>query len=158
MDASSKTTVQRLLEGAGIAHRVATYDYDEEDLSAGPVALKIGMPLEQVWKTLALRGESGRVAICCLPSDVELDLKKAARALGEKKVAMLPLRELEPETGYLRGGCSPIGLKRRLPVLIDETVLVFEEVSVSAGRRGVQVILAPADLVACSGAALADLT
>ena len=158
MGQPGKTNVQRILEAAGVAHSVIAYEVDESDLSAGTAAAKAGLPAERVWKTLSVRGESGEVALCVLPGDAELDFKKLARALGEHRVAMLPLRELEAETGYIRGGCSPIGTKRRLRTLVDETVALFEEISVSAGRRGLQVLLAPADLLRIAGAETADIT
>ncbi len=158
MSAAGKTNVMRILEGGAIAHRVVAYEVDESDLSATLAAAKLGLPAERVWKTLAVRGESGALALCVIPGDAELDFKKVAKALGEHRVAMLPLRELEAETGYVRGGCSPIGTKRRLPTLIDETVQLFDEISVSAGRRGLQVILAPADLASLVSAEYADIT
>jgi Cys-tRNA(Pro)/Cys-tRNA(Cys) deacylase len=155
----SKTNVTRLLEARGIAHRVATYEVDLSDLSAVHAALKVGLPAEQVFKTLALRGARGEVFLCCVPGDSEVDLKKAAKAAGEKSVLMLPLKELTAATGYLRGGCSPIGTKRDYPVFVDETAQLFDEISVSAGARGTQVILAPDDLLAVLGgrAAYADV-
>jgi Cys-tRNA(Pro)/Cys-tRNA(Cys) deacylase len=109
---------------------------------------RLGLPPGQVFKTLALRGAKSGVFLCCVPGDAELDLKKAAKASGEKSVEMLSLKELQPATGYLRGGCSPIGTKRAYPVFIDETAILWGEISVSAGARGSQVVLAPDDLVA----------
>ncbi len=145
--AQPKTNALRILEGFGIAHRVIAYEVDESDLSAESVAAKVGLPAERVFKTLALRGEKGGVFLACVPGDSELDLKKAARAAGEKSVEMLPLKDLQPTTGYLRGGCSPLGAKRKFPVYVDETAQLFGEISVSAGLRGLQVLLAPDDLV-----------
>lgn len=150
---SGKTNAQRILEGLKIPHRVLEYEVDEEDLSAGAVAAKLGLPEEMVFKTLALRGEASGVFLCCVPGAAELDLKKAAKASGNRKVEMLPLKELEPTTGYVRGGCSPIGTKKRFPVYVDETIQLFEEISLSAGRRGAQLLLAPADLMAALGEA-----
>jgi Cys-tRNA(Pro)/Cys-tRNA(Cys) deacylase len=144
----SKTNVTRLLDARGVAHRVVTYEVDLSDLSATHAAEKTGLPAESVFKTLALRGSSGAIFLCCVPGDAELSLKKAAKAAGEKAVDMLPLKELTAATGYLRGGCSPIGTKREYPVYIDETAQLFDEISVSAGARGTQVVLAPDDLVA----------
>lgn len=158
MAPQGKTNAQRIVEAAGIAHRVLAYEYDEADLSAETAAAKLGLPAERVWKTLAVRGESGELALCVVPGNAELDFKKLARVLGERRVAMLPLKELEAETGYLRGGCSPVGTKRRLRTLIDETVELFEEISVSAGRRGLQLLLAPAELRRLVDAELADIT
>ena len=156
----SKTNVTRFLESKGIAHRVVTYEVDLSDLSATHAAEKTGLPAEQVFKTLALRGPKNGIFLCCVPGDSEVDLKKAAKAAGEKSVEMLPLKDLTAATGYLRGGCSPIGTKRAYPVFIDETVQLFDEVSVSAGARGSQVVLLPSDLlIALDGrASYADLS
>ena len=144
----SKTNAVRILEGSGLAFRLAEYPVDESDLSAGAVAAKIGLPPDQVFKTLAARGDRTGPFLACVPGDAELYLKKAAAATGNKSVEMLSLRELEPLTGYVRGGCSPLGTRKRLPVFLDETAQLFPEVSVSAGVRGLQMILAPADLLA----------
>ena len=141
-----KTNALRILDGLGIAYRTIAYEVDEEDLSAESVAAKVGLDPERVFKTLALRGASGSVFLACVPAGSELDLKKAAKAAGEKSVDMLPLKELQPTTGYVRGGCSPIGAKRKFPVYLDETATLFEEISVSAGQRGLQVLLAPEEL------------
>jgi Cys-tRNA(Pro)/Cys-tRNA(Cys) deacylase len=156
----SKTNVTRLLESKDVAHRVVTYEVDLSDLSATHAAEKTGLPAEQVFKTLALRGPKGGVFLCCVPGDAEVNLKKAAAASGEKSVEMLPLKELTAATGYLRGGCSPIGTKRAFPVFIDETAQLFDEISVSSGARGSQVVLAPGDLVSVldGRASYADLT
>ena len=143
----SRTNVTRLLESLGVAHRVVSYPVDLSDLSATHAALKTGLPPERVFKTLALRGEKNGIFLCCVPGDAEVDLKKAAKAAREKSVEMLSLKELQPATGYLRGGCSPIGTKRAYPVYIDETAALWDEISVSAGARGSQVVLAPDDLV-----------
>jgi Cys-tRNA(Pro)/Cys-tRNA(Cys) deacylase len=143
----SRTNVTRLLESRLVAHRVVTYPVDLSDLSATHAAEKTGLPPERVFKTLALRGAKNGVFLCCIPGDAELDLKKAAKAALEKSVEMLSLKELQPATGYLRGGCSPIGTKKAYPVFIDETAILWSEISVSAGARGSQVILAPDDLI-----------
>jgi len=158
MGQTGKTNVQRILEAAGVVHSTLSYEVDESDLSAETAADKVGLPVERVWKTLAVRGESGEIALCVIPGNAELDFKKLAKALGEHRVAMLPLRELEVETGYIRGGCSPIGTKRRLRTLVDETAALFEEISVSGGRRGLQILLAPSDLLRIVGAETADIT
>ncbi len=144
----AKTNAVRILEASGLAFRLAEYPVDEADLSAPAVAAKIGLPADQVFKTLAARGDRTGPFLACVPGDAELSLKKAAAATGNKSVEMLPLRELEPLTGYVRGGCSPIGTRKRLPVFLDETAQLFPEVSVSAGARGIQMILAPAQLLA----------
>jgi Cys-tRNA(Pro)/Cys-tRNA(Cys) deacylase len=143
----SKTNVTRLLEAKGIAHRVVTYAVDLSDLSATHAAEKTGLESERVFKTLALRGAKGGIFLCCVPGDAEVDLKKAAKASGEKSAEMLGLKELQPATGYLRGGCSPIGTKRAYPVFIDESAMLWDLISISAGARGAQVLLAPDDLL-----------
>jgi ybaK/ebsC protein len=155
-----KTNVTRLLDSRKIAHRVVTYEVDLSDLSAVHAAEKVGLPAEQVFKTLALRGPKDGIFLCCVPGDAEVDLKKAAKASGEKSVELLPLKELTAATGYLRGGCSPVGTKRAYPVFIDETAQLFDEISVSAGARGTQVVISPADLIeALDGrASYADLS
>lgn len=144
----TKTNAVRILESSGLSFRLAEYPVDESDLSAPAVAAKIGLPADQVFKTLAARGDRTGPFLACVPGDAELSLTKAAAATGNKSVEMLPLRELEPLTGYVRGGCSPVGTRRRLPVFLDETAQLFPEVSVSAGARGLQMILAPGDLLA----------
>jgi len=142
-----KTNAMRILESLDISFRSLAYEVDEDDLSAESVAKKIGLDPERVFKTLALQGDKTGLFLCCVPAACEVDLKKAARASGNKSVEMLPLKELLGATGYIRGGCSPIGTKKKLPVYIDETAQLFDEISVSAGQRGLQVILAPADLL-----------
>jgi Cys-tRNA(Pro)/Cys-tRNA(Cys) deacylase len=156
----AKTNVTRLLESRGVAHRVICYAVDLSDLSATHAAEETGLEIDRVFKTLALRGTKKGVFLCCVPGDAEVDLKKAAHAAGEKSVELLSLKELQPATGYLRGGCSPIGTKRAYPVYIDETAITWDEISVSAGARGSQVVLAPDDLVAVldGRASYADLT
>ena len=141
------TNVTRLLDSKGVAHRVVTYEVDLSDLSATHAAEVTGLPADQVFKTLALRGPKGGVFLCCVPGDTEVDLRKAAKAAGEKSVEMLPLKDLTAATGYLRGGCSPIGTKRAYPVYVDETAQLFDGISVSAGARGSQVVLAPEALL-----------
>ncbi|MDR2618258.1 MAG: Cys-tRNA(Pro) deacylase [Treponema sp.] len=155
---AKKTNVLRLLDAAGIPYAVKEYPVDESDLSALNAAEKLGMPAEQVFKTLVLQGGSGAYWVCCIPAGAELDLKKTALAAGEKSAALIPLKDLEPLTGYIRGGCSPIGMKKKFPTLIDETAELFETIGVSAGLRGMQIILKPDDLIRFTGARLADLT
>jgi Cys-tRNA(Pro)/Cys-tRNA(Cys) deacylase len=152
-----KTNVIRLLDAAGIQYTVREYTVDD-DLSAVHAAEKLGLPPEQVFKTLVLRGGSGACWVCCIPAQEELDLKKTAMAAGEKNIALIPMKDLEPLTGYVRGGCSPIGMKKKFPVLIDETAELFETISISAGLRGMQIILRPGDLIRFTGALRAGLT
>ncbi|GHV02330.1 Cys-tRNA(Pro)/Cys-tRNA(Cys) deacylase [Spirochaetia bacterium] len=158
VDNMTKTNVLRLLDAAGISYTVKEYPVDESDLSGVHAAALLGMSAEQIFKTLVLRGASGAYAVCCIPCAEELDLKKIARAAGEKSIDLIPVKELQPLTGYIRGGCSPIGMKKQLPTFIDETAELFDTIGVSAGMRGMQVILAPADLVRFTGAVLADIT
>lgn len=151
------TNALRLLKAKGIAHRTLEYAYDEADLSAGAAAAKLGLDPDLVFKTLVAVGDKTGPFMCVIPGPAELDLKKAAKASGNKSAAMLPLKELEPLTGYQRGGCSPVGSKRPLPVFLDETAQVWDEISVSAGARGLQMVLSPAALVEAAGAGFADL-
>jgi len=151
-----KTNAIRVLEEAGISYRLVEYDVDESDLSAESVARKVGLPEEQVFKTLALRGDKTGVLIALASAGSELDLKAVAAASGNKHCEMLPLKEVLPVTGYIRGGCSPLGMKRHYPVYIDETVIFCDEISVSAGLRGLQMLLAPEDLIRLTGAVLGD--
>ena len=138
-----KTNVMRLLDRAGISYRTMEYEVDEKDLSGVHVASQLGQDPDSCFKTLVLKGERTGYLVCCIPVAVELDLKKVARAAGDKKVDMIPKKELLPVTGYIRGGCSPIGMKKKFPVYIEETAVLFDEIAVSAGMRGVQIILSP---------------
>ncbi|KXL53525.1 Cys-tRNA(Pro)/Cys-tRNA(Cys) deacylase YbaK [Anaerotignum neopropionicum] len=153
-----KTNVMRLLETAGISYRISQYEYDENNLSGMDAAEKIGIPPEQVFKTLVTRGDKAGVLVFCIPVNTELDLKKAATVSGNKKLEMTHVKELLALTGYIRGGCSPIGMKKKYPTIIDETAILFDEIAVSAGIRGEQVILSPYALIAYTEATEADLT
>ena len=153
----NKTNVMRLLETAGVPFRTMEYVVDENDLSGVHVAAQLGQPVEQVFKTLVLHGEKQGYLVCCIPVAEELDLKKVARAAGDKKVEMLPMKELLNVTGYIRGGCSPVGMKKKFPTFIDETAVLFDEIAVSAGIRGAQVILNPEDLCTYTEAVFVDL-
>lgn len=148
----------RLLESAGIPYRTAEYEYDEENLSGLHAAEQIGIPAEQVFKTLVTRGDKTGIMVFCIPVDMELDLKKAAAVSKNKKVEMTHMKELLGLTGYIRGGCSPIGMKKKYPTFVDETCILFEEIAVSAGVRGQQVIFSPQDLMTYIDAVRADLT
>ncbi len=152
-----KTNAARILESMGISFTYLSYDWDEEDLSALSAAKKLDLDPDSVFKTIVLLGERVGPFVCVVPGSCEVDLKKAAKAVGDKKCAPLPLRELEGLTGYLRGGCSPLGMKKRLPTYLDETAFAFELISVSAGRRGLQMRLAPGDLLDAAGAISVDL-
>lgn len=143
---TEKTNVMRLLDAAGISYRSQGYEVDEKDLSGIHVAAQLGQDPDCVFKTLVLKGEKTGYLVCCIPVAEEVDLKKAARAAGDKKVEMIPLKDLLTVTGYIRGGCSPIGMKKHFPTYIEETAVLFDEIAVSAGIRGLQIILNPEDL------------
>lgn len=153
----TKTNAMRLLDAAKVSYRTAEYDYDESDLSGVHAAQSIGIPEEQVFKTLVTRGDKTGLLVFCIPVAEELDLRKAAAASGNKKVEMVHVKELLGLTGYIRGGCSPIGMKKKYPTYVDETVILHDEVAVSAGQRGVQLILSPADLIAYTDALESDI-
>lgn len=142
-----KTNAVRLLERQKIPYRLAEYEYDENDLNGMHAAEGIGMPPEQIFKTLVARDDKNRVLVFCVPVCGELDLKKAASAAGSKSVRMIPVKELLALTGYIRGGCSPIGMKKLYPTYIDESALQFDEIGVSAGARGCQLLLEPNALI-----------
>jgi len=154
----AKTNVMRLLSAAGINYSVKEYPVDESDLSAVHAAEFLGMPAEQVFKTLVLRGASGSFYVCCIPGDAELDLKKTARTANEKSIDLIPMKDIQPVTGYIRGGCSPVGMKKQFSTFIDETAQLFDAIGVSAGERGMQVILSPLELAGFISARFADLT
>ena len=153
-----KTNVMRLLDAAGISYRVQEYEVDENDLSGIHVANQIGEDPDSVFKTLVLKGEKRGYLVCCIPVAEELDLKKAAAAVGEKAISMCKSKDLLALTGYIHGGCSPIGMKKKFPTYIEETAVLFDEIAVSAGIRGAQVILNPEDLKAYTEAEYASLT
>lgn len=140
-----KTNATRILDNLGIAYQLREYAADPNDLSAEAVAAKIGLPAEQVFKTLVVRGDRGGVYLAVIPGNNELDGKALARLTGDRKVELVPLKEIQQLTGYIRGGVSALGAKRDYPVYADETIELFELISVSAGIRGTQVLLAPAD-------------
>lgn len=155
-----KTNAARLLDRAKIAYRLVPYQVDESDLSATHVAATIGENPAQVFKTLVLHGErtgGGGYFVCVIPAAEEVDLKKAARAAGMKKAEMLPMKELLPLTGYIRGGCTPIGMKKPFPTYFHLTVNNFDKIFISAGQRGLQFEIAPVDIIKYVGATIADL-
>jgi Cys-tRNA(Pro)/Cys-tRNA(Cys) deacylase len=153
-----KTNAARILEGLGIAYTLQEYGVDPEDLSAINVARKIGLPVEQVFKTLLTITGPDQYAFAVIPGDAELDFKKLARAAGARKAEMVSLKDVQPLTGYIRGGVTVFGAKKDFPVFADETIELFDLVSVSAGQRGVQVLLAPQDYLSASHATVAALT
>lgn len=154
---ASKTNAVRLVQQAGISCREEFYEYDENDLNGNHAAKAIGFPPEQVFKTLVTKGAKRGILVFCIPVCCELDLKKAAKAAGDKSIDLLPVRELLPTTGYIRGGCSPVGMKKKFPTYFDEVCLLFDEIAVSAGERGHQMILPPNDLAQLVGAEIVDL-
>jgi Cys-tRNA(Pro)/Cys-tRNA(Cys) deacylase len=151
------TNALRIVRSLGISVETREYQWSEEDLSASAAAEKLSVDPDRVFKTIAVRGAASGPFLCVVPGSAEVDLKKAAKASGNKSVEPLPLRELEPLTGYVRGGCSPVGTKKVLPVFIDETAGLWDSIFVSAGARGLQMMLAPADLAQAAGAVFADL-
>ena len=152
------TNAMRLLTQAGIPYETSEYPVDESDLSGVHVAEMLGVDADCVFKTLVVRGERKGISVFVIPVAEELDLKKCATAMGDKKVEMIHVRELLGLTGYIRGGCSPIGMKKKYPTYIDEIATLFDRIYVSAGQRGQQLILSPEDLRAYTSAAFCDLT
>ena len=152
-----KTNAARLLDRAKIAYDLVPYTVDENNLAATHVAEELGEDIATVFKTLVLRGDRAGLFVCVIPGDKEVDLKAAARVSGNKKADLIPMKELLPTTGYIRGGCSPIGMKKPLPTFIHSTCLDHERIYISAGVRGLQIAIAPSDLVAYVGATVTDL-
>lgn len=155
---TNKTNVARLMDKAKVPYELVPYEFDESDLSVQHVAAELGENISQVFKTIVLQGDRTGHLVCVVPGDCEVNLKKAARVSGNKKVEPLPLKELLPVTGYIRGGCSPIGMKKHFPTYIHATAADFESIYVSAGQRGLQIKLNPHDLLRESRGTLADLT
>ena len=155
---ATKTNAVRLVQQAKIPCRESFYEFDEKDLNGNHAAAAIGMPPEQVFKTLVARGEKTGINVFCIPVCCELDLKKAAKAAGDKNMEMVAVKELLSLTGYIRGGCSPVGMKKKYPTYMDETCILWDEIAVSAGARGHQMILPPEDLANLVDARLADIT
>lgn len=158
MKGTKKTNAARILDGLGISYELKEYPVDLNDLSAVHVAASVGMPVEMVFKTLVARGDKNGVLMACIPGDAELDLKALAAVSGNKKVEMVHLKEVQGLTGYIRGGCSPLGAKKEYPVYLDESARQWETIAVSAGKRGEQILLAPMDLVQAVRAVTAALT
>ena len=154
---SAKTNAVRLVEQAGIPCREAFYEYDEQDLSGIHAANAVGLPEEQVFKTLVARGDRSGIHVFCIPVCFELDLKKAAKVTGDKKIEMVHVKELLALTGYIRGGCSPVGMKKQFHTVFHETVILFDTICVSAGKIGAQVELKPDDLIGLLEADVADV-
>ena len=155
---SAKTNAVRLVQQAGFSCKEAFYDYDENDLNGNHAAQAIGFPPEQVFKTLVARGPKTGINVFCIPVCCELNLKKAAKVAGDKSIDLIAVKELLALTGYIRGGCSPVGMKKKYPTYIDETCILYEEIAVSAGERGHQMIIPHEALLTVVDARLEDLT
>ena len=147
MSGINKTNAARLLDKAKIKYELVPYEVDENDLAATHIATQLGEDIRQVFKTLVLKGDKTGHFVCVVPGDAEVDLKKAAKVSGNKKVDLIPMKELLPTTGYIRGGCSPVGMKKAFPTYFHSTCMDFDYIYVSAGVRGLQLKIAPADLV-----------
>lgn len=152
-----KTNAVRLLEQLGISYELRDYEVDPEDLAAESVATKIGMPPEQVFKTLIVRGDRHGPCFAVIPGNCELDLKALAAASGDRRMEMIPLKDVQTLTGYIRGGVTVVGAKKAFPVYADETVELWDKISISAGIRGTQILIAPADYLRATGAVLVDI-
>lgn len=153
-----KTNAVRIVEHAGIPCSEGFYEFDEHDLKGTHAAHALGLPEEQVFKTLVARGERTGIHVFCIPVCCELDLKKAAKAAGDKSMELVAVKELLSLTGYIRGGCSPVGMKKKYPTYLDETAILFNRIAVSAGERGHQMLVPPDALAALVGAEYYDLT
>ena len=154
---TQKTNAARLLDAAGVAYALIPYEVDEEHLEASHVAEQLGEDLDRVFKTLVLRGDRNGLFVCVMPGSLEVDLKVAARISGNKSCEMIHVKELLPLTGYIRGGCSPIGMKKALPTFIHESALLYDAIFVSAGVRGLQFRISPADLFRLTNAEIYPL-
>lgn len=154
---ATKTNAVRLVQQAGFSCEELFYPYDENDLNGNHAAQALGLPPEQVFKTLVAKGPRTGINVFCIPVCCELDLKLAAKAAGDKSIEMLHVKDLLATTGYIRGGCSPVGMKKKYPTYIDETCLLFELIAVSAGERGHQMLIPYEAIVALTGAALTDI-
>ena len=153
----TKTNAARLLDKAGISYELISYEVDPENLAATHVAEQLGEDIERVFKTLVLRGDRNGIFVCVVPGDMEVDLKAAAKISGNKSAEMIAMKELLPTTGYIRGGCSPIGMKKHFPSYIHATAVDFDFIYVSAGVRGIQVKIAPQSLISFIGATVGEI-
>jgi len=155
---ATKTNAVRLVQQAKIPCREHFYEYDEKDLSGIHAAAAIGMPAEQVFKTLVARGPKTGIQVFCIPVCCELDLKKAAKAAGDKSIELVAVKELLSLTGYVRGGCSPVGMKKKYPTFLDETAVLWDEIALSAGERGHQMVVPPEEIANLLNAKFVDIT
>ena len=152
-----KTNAARLLDKAGVSYKLIPYEFDENDLAAQHVADSLGQDIARVFKTLVLHGDRTGHVVCVVPGNAEVDLKALAKASGNKKVEMIPMKDLLSVTGYIRGGCSPVGMKKRFPTWFHSSALDFDTIFVSAGVRGLQLEISPSDLISFVGASVADV-
>ena len=152
-----KTNAARILDRLQVAYQLREYEVDPEDLTAQTVARKINLPIEQVFKTLVARGDRNGVCFAVVPGDAQLDLKALARLTGDRKIETVALKEVQPLTGYIRGGVTALGAKRDYPVFVDESALLFDVISISAGVRGTQILVAPQDYVRATSATLGEI-
>lgn len=157
MNMGAKTNTVRMVQLAGFSCDEAFYEFDENDLNGNHAAKAVGLPPEQVFKTLVARGPKTGINVFCIPVCCELDLKKAARTAGDKSMELIPVKELLTVTGYIRGGCSPVGMKKRYPTFLDETCQLFDQIAVSAGERGHQMILSYEAITSLTNAKLVDI-
>lgn len=153
----NKTNVVRILDRLQVAYEVRTYEVDEADLSAGHVADLVGLPADQVFKTLVARTDQREVVLACVPGALELDMKALGVAAGAKRVELVPLKEVQGLTGYIRGGVSPLGTRKDFRVFLDETAILWDEISISAGQRGMQILMAPDDLIRATNAVVCEI-
>jgi Cys-tRNA(Pro)/Cys-tRNA(Cys) deacylase len=153
-----KTIAARMLDQMKIPYELREYEWSEDELDAVTVARKVGLPPDQVFKTLVVHGDKTGVLVACIPGDHELDLKALAQVSGNKKVEMVHVKEIQGLTGYIRGGVSPLGMKKSYPFFLDETAEIIDQMAVSAGQRGLQIVLSGPDLIRATGATLAALT
>ncbi len=157
MKTAPKTNAARLLDQMGVRYELRAYEVDPDDLAAETVAAKIGLPPEQVFKTLVARGDRSGICMAVIPGDQELNLKALAAAAGERKIRLVPVKELQSLTGYIRGGVTALAAKRDFPVYVDETIELFDVVSISAGVRGLQILIAPPDYLRATNGTIAAL-
>jgi len=153
----SKTNACRILDSLGIRYRLQEYKVDPDDLSAENVATKVGLPPAQVFKTLAVRGDRNGISVAVIPGNYELDFKALARLSGDRSMEMVPLKEVQTVTGYIRGGVTALGMKKDYPVFADETMELWNEICVSAGQRGLQILIAPADYLRATAATVGGI-
>ncbi len=157
MAKEKKTNAARILDREGVVYELITYPVDPDNLAADHVAAELGQPIEQVYKTLVLHGDKTGYFVCVLAGNHEVDLKKAARVSGNKRAEMIPMKDLLPVTGYIRGGCTALGMKKRFPVFVSAEMTEFPFIYVSAGQRGMQIKINPADYIRVTGATPADI-